>query len=59
MTTCPHTVNEIVWHFAGYIHLVDELARSRDLYNGSAYRSLHEDFTGNRIAWRRGAGRSR
>ena len=59
MTACPHAVNELVWHFAGYINLIEELARSRDLYNGSAYQSLQDDFAGKRIADAAGAGRSR
>ena len=50
MTACPHTVNELVWHFAGYFHLLEELARSRDLYNGSAYQNLQDDFAGKRVA---------
>ena len=49
MTACPHAVNELVWHFAGYFHLIEELARSRDLYNGSAYQNLQDDFAGNRV----------
>ena len=51
MTACPHTVNELVWHFAGsYFHLNQELAWSRDLYNGSAYQNLQDDFAGQRVA---------
>jgi hypothetical protein len=50
MSAAPDAVNEIVWHFAGYINLIEELARSRDLYNGSGQQSLQDDFAGKRVA---------
>lgn len=41
-------ITEIIWHFAGYLRIFDDIARFRVAHDEGAYRSHTEDYTTNR-----------
>ena len=40
----PGGVTEVVWHFAGYLQIINDIARDRIDYDQSAFRSLQDDY---------------
>lgn len=40
----PGGVTEVVWHFAGYLQIINDIARDRIEYDPSAFRSLKDDY---------------
>lgn len=41
----PGGVTEVVWHFAGYLQIINDIARDRIEYDPSAFRNLKDDYT--------------
>lgn len=41
-------ITEIIWHFAGYLRIFDDIARFRIAHDEGAYRSHTEDYTTDR-----------
>ena len=41
----PDVINEIIWHFAGYFRIADDVARDRIEYLEGAQRQEFEDYT--------------
>jgi hypothetical protein len=44
----PGGVTEIIWHFAGYLQIFDDIARSRIAYDEGDYRFDPQDYTTHR-----------
>ncbi|MCB1392463.1 hypothetical protein [Nitrobacter sp.] len=44
----PGGITEIIWHFAGYLKIFDDIARSREAPDEGSYRSQVEDYTTHR-----------
>ena len=44
----PGGVTEIIWHFLGYLHIFDDIARDRITLDEGDYRSNPEDYTTHR-----------
>lgn len=40
----PGGVTEVVWHFAGYFQIINDIARDRIGYDESAFRNLQDDY---------------
>jgi hypothetical protein len=40
----PGGVTEVVWHFAGYLKIMDDIARDRIVYDESAFLNLQDDY---------------
>lgn len=40
----PGGITEIVWHFAGYLQIINDIARDRIDYDPSASRNLQDDY---------------
>lgn len=40
----PGGITEVVWHFAGYFQIINDIARDRIEYDPSAFRSLKDDY---------------
>jgi hypothetical protein len=40
----PGGVTEVVWHFAGYLKIIDDIARDRIVYDESAFQNLQDDY---------------
>lgn len=40
----PGGITEVVWHFAGYLQIINDIARDRIDYDQSAFRSLQDDY---------------
>lgn len=40
----PGGVTEVVWHFAGYLKIINDTARDRIGYDESAFRNLQDDY---------------
>jgi len=40
----PGGVTEVIWHFAGYLHIINDIARDRIDYDPAAYRNLQDDY---------------
>ena len=40
----PGGITEMVWHFAGYLQIINDSARDRIDYDPSAFRSLQDDY---------------
>lgn len=40
----PGGVTEVVWHFAGYLQIIHDIARDRIDYDESAFRNLQDDY---------------
>jgi hypothetical protein len=40
----PGGVTEVVWHFAGYLKIMDDIARDRIVYDESAFQNLQDDY---------------
>lgn len=40
----PGGVTEVVWHFAGYLQIINDIARDRIDYDQSAFRSVQDDY---------------
>ena len=40
----PGGVTEVVWHFAGYLRIIDDIARDRIVYDESAFLNLQDDY---------------
>jgi hypothetical protein len=41
----PDAINEIIWHFAGYFRIADDVARDRLEYLEGAHRQQFDDYT--------------
>ncbi len=46
----PGGVTEVVWHFAGYFQIINDIARDRIGYDESAFRNLQDDYITPRIS---------
>lgn len=40
----PGGVTEVVWHFAGYFQIINDIARDRIDYDPTAFRNLRDDY---------------
>ncbi|WP_425993203.1 hypothetical protein [Afipia sp. DC4300-2b1] len=40
----PGGITEVVWHFAGYLQIINDIARDRIDYDPAAYRSKQDDY---------------
>lgn len=40
----PGGVTEVVWHFAGYLQIINDIARDRIDYDQSSFRGLQDDY---------------
>ena len=40
----PGGITEVVWHFAGYLKIIDDIARERIAYDESPFRSIQDDY---------------
>lgn len=40
----PGGITEVVWHFAGYFQIINDIARDRIDYDPSAFRNLQDDY---------------
>lgn len=40
----PGGITEVVWHFAGYLQIINDIARDRIDYDPSAFRNLQDDY---------------
>jgi hypothetical protein len=40
----PGGITEVVWHFAGYLKIIDDIARERIAYDESLYARPHDDY---------------
>lgn len=40
----PGGVTEVVWHFAGYFQIINDIARDRIDYDPTAFRNLQDDY---------------
>jgi len=40
----PGGVTEVIWHFAGYLQIINDIARDRIAYDESAFRNLQDDY---------------
>ena len=47
----PGGVTEVVWHFAGYLRIINDIARDRIVYDESAFQNLQDDYITPRPAY--------
>jgi hypothetical protein len=47
----PGGVTEVIWHFAGYLQIINDIARDRIDYDPAAFRNLQEDYVTPRPAY--------
>lgn len=47
----PGGITEIVWHFAGYLQIINDIARDRIDYDPSAVRNLQDDYVTHRPSY--------
>ncbi len=40
----PGGMTEVIWHFAGYLKIIDDIARDRIVYDESVYAHPHDDY---------------
>jgi hypothetical protein len=40
----PGGVTEVVWHFAGYLKIIDDIARDRIVFDESPFRNVQDDY---------------
>lgn len=40
----PGGITEVVWHFAGYLKIINDIARDRIDYDQSSFRQIQDDY---------------